>query len=559
MVTHDALEENFRFLVMEVESLIRATFGFLNAPTRELYGKIVSRDDYVDNLKTIIENKCYSEIHTRSNSLSKGDVNRIRAIQVMGVNLERIADFCVNIVGQTGYLTDHAFLHNYNYKEIFVEIERAVSQVLGVYRNQDLGGALSICKAEHELDRMYKASFDRIMSELRTGLNVQNLITVLFIFRYLERVGDSLLNIGEALMMTILGEKIKIEQFEALQQTLSKTGFSGPITDIDFQSIWGGRSGCRIGRVDQREGGGGPHGDEARESDIHGSIYKEGVVDKIEKEKENLDRWARIFPGLVAHVFSYHVDEEQDKASLLVEFLPGCTLDEVVLTGDEELVTNSLFVLTQTMSDVWENTLEKKPIPVNYTEQIRSRLPAVRQVHPDFERLPQKLGSSRIDSTEELLKECAELEKELGAPFSVFIHGDFNINNIVYNHTKERIHLIDVYRSRQFDYVQDVSVFIASNFRMPIFDHGLRARLNWVAGEFYSFGRQFAERQGDETYQARLALALARSFFTSTRFELNFEFAKIMFKRGHFLLEKLISHRDRKWENFRLPTAVLYF
>ena len=557
MVTFEGLEENITFMVAEVERQARATLNFLDTPSHPLYDHIVGRDDYIDNLKTVIENKCYGHFHKQQEGrgLDKAKSNRVRAIQVMCVNLERVADFCVNIVKQTNYLTDHSFLHSYAYREMFAEIESCLSRVLPAFQQADISGALSVCRAEYGLDRMYKVGFDRIMGELRTGKNVQNLITVLFIFRYLERIGDSLLNVGEALIFSILGERIKIEQFEALQQTLTKTGFAGGLSSVDFKAIWGTRSGCRIGKVDSRPGmaegdTGGPGVDPL------GSIYKEGARSKILAEKAGLELWAKTYPGLVAGVFGCH--EDGDKASLLVEFLPGCNLDEVLLTAGEDVLQNALFIMTQTVQDIWETTRTPAPVPAAFMAQLSSRMDAVLQIHPGFRRPAKAVCGHEVPGTTELLAACAEVEAELSSPFSVLIHGDFNVNNMVYNHQNQRLYYLDVHRSRQFDYVQDASVFLVSNYRMPVFETQLRARIHWIMEEFLAFARAFAKDKADATFEARMALALARSLFTSTRFELNPAFSRGMCQRAHYLMERVAEHRSRPWQDFVLPERVLF-
>ncbi|WFS63178.1 PhoU domain-containing protein [Pseudodesulfovibrio thermohalotolerans] len=550
MITFEGLGENFKFIVYEVENQARSTQKFMDAPSRKRYAKITSRDDYIDNLKTIIENKCYSRIHS-DRTLDKRQLNKIRAIQVICVNLEKIADYFVNIVKQMQYLDDQSFVQRYGYTEVFEIILDRLGSILDSFDNEDMSKALYICKAEPLLDDVYKVRFDRVMNEMGMGRDAQSLITVLFIFRYFERVGDALLNIGEAIIFSLLGERIKIEQFEALQQTLSKSGFSDSFSDIDFSAIWGTRSGCRIGKVETRES------ELTPEEKKQGSIYKEGSLEKIRKERESIQRWKQIFPNLVADIYGFH--EDADKGSMLVEFLNGCTLDEVILSGDAELVRNALFILENTLLETWGTTMVRLPIKTNYIRQIQSRLEGVLQTHPQFWRDPKSLGSSEVASTKALLEACAKLEDELEAPFSVFIHGDFNINNVVYNHEAQQIHYIDLYRSRDFDYIQDASVFLVSNFRVPIFDSAHRARLNSVIEQFYKFILQFAQRHDDHTVQARLAFALARSFYTSTRFELNFKFAKEMYNRSMFLLEKIHQFRGGAWERFSLPEDVLYY
>ena len=138
------------------------------------------------------------------------------------------------------------------------------------------------------------------------------------------------------------------------------------------------------------------------------------------------------------------------------------------------------------------------------------------------------------------------------------IHGDFNVNNILYDHSSQRIHFIDLYRSRDFDYVKDASVFLISNFRMPIFDPVLRDRLNHVIKNVFEFAHEFSVHHNDTTFDIRMAFALARSFFTSARFELNGSFAKEMVLRSHFLMEKILSHDGNSWETFELPLIILF-
>jgi hypothetical protein len=398
---------------------------------------------------------------------------------------------------------------------------------------------------------MYKEAFTRIMCELGNGGPAQSLITLLFIIRYFERAGDALLNIGEAIIFSIIGERIKIRQFDALQQTLDKSGFRGTFDDIDFKAIWGSRSGCRIGTVAEK------NASENFGASKHGGLYKEGSIDKIRRERDNLLRWQQTLPGLVPDIFGYH--ENGESGSLLMEFLRGCTLDEMILLADQNLLRNALFVLENTLQETWTITHTPVPAQMNYIQQIQDRLPAIMQVHPEFWRTPQSVGSAEVRSCDELLRQSAEAEQELHSPFTVFIHGDFNCNNIVYNHEFEKIHYIDVYRSTDADYVQDISVFLVSNFRMPVFEPDHRKRINSVIRRFYNFAHAFAIKHGDNLFQARLTFALARSFYTSTRFEMNSQFARAMFNRAVFLLEKLCVYHGKPWEDFVLPVDVLTY
>ncbi len=544
----EGLEENFRFLVLEVTGQMAETRAFVAAPTHEGYDRVVSRDDYVDNLKNIVEDACYSRIHG-ARGLSKRDIDRIRGLQIISANLERIADYCVNIAGQMCYLKDTAILSRHHPGRMFDVIDEALSHVLEVRSRADVNGALGICRAEFDLDRLYKDVFDAVMEEMRQGRDVQTGVTAIFIFRYLERIGDSLLNIGEALIFSVIGEKIKIEQFQALQQNLSTAGFEGDVQDIDFRSIWGTRSGCRIGRVSPK--------DAAPTDPAQGGVFKEGNVKKIRRERENLELWAKVSPGTGPRIFSYH--EEGDSASMLVEFLPGCTWTEVVLTADTEMLEDAIFVFEQTVGDIWRSTLERGEAATDVMAQLEQRMTAVRHVHPDFLRPAERLGAAEIPSTEELIAQCRTVEATLHAPMTVLLHGDFNANNIVFDQSAPRVHYVDLHRTHRGDFIQDVSVFLVSFFRMPIFESNLRRRINHMIASFFEHSRAFADDIGDAEWEARLALGLARSMMTSTRFELNYDFAREMFLRAHYLMEGLLTHAGKPWTDYRLPRPILFY
>ncbi len=542
----DEIRENFTFLTLEVSGQVQATFDLLNEPGERIFSHICSRDDYIDNLKSTIENACFSRIHGKD-SLATKEINTIRSIHIICVNLERIADFCVNVARQLEYLSSSTFIHRFDYRSMIQEIQRNISRIIPAFDERSLSAALEICRSEFILDTLYKTEFDRIMNDLDSGKSSRDLVTTLFVFRYLERIGDSLLNIGEALLFVVLGEKIKIHQFEALQQTLSASGYDGTLSEIDFKSIWGSRSGCRISLVAQKN----------QSPDKSQGIFKEGNPEKIKKEKASLEQWETVYPGLTPRIFGYH--EGRNTASLLVEFLSGCTLDEVVLAASEDIIQNAMFLMEDVMIDIWEHTLTRNPVPVTYIQQLMSRMQDSQRLHPELQRCGKRIGTVEIPSTQELIRKCAEVETRIQAPFTVLCHGDFNVNNLVYDHISQRIRYIDVYRSHHDDYVMDAAVFLVSNFRLPVFDSVLRDRLNAVIYAFLNRVKQFASDHGDMTFHARMGLALSRNFYTSIRFEHHHDFAGEMALRSYYLMEKIIHHPHADWNTFSFSEDILFY
>ncbi len=554
------LEDKLHFMVLEVVRQLEDTLKIIKSsgnrpeqqaaqpqkhPRADLVDKVKARDDHIDNYKSVIENICFSRIHGHE-TLHKQRVDFIRAVNIISNNLERISDFAVNIVGQIGYIETPVIMNDYKYRPYFEHMISSLELVNKALFQRDLHLALKICKAEFIIDKLYKNSFDTIIEELNFDKNKHDLVTILFIFRYLERMGDSLLNIGEAVIFSVFGEKLKIHQYQALKENLDSINTDIPIDEVDFESIWESRSGCRIGKIMDPTIRGGK-----------GVLFKEGRKAKIAREKQNIEVWREIFPSLVPKVFSYN--QHKDSGSMLLEFLPGCSFQETFSLFDQEIQENAFFLLKETLHLIWEKTMKPEPVNSGFIAQIMSRLDDVLMIHPEFDFSQPRIGSLNSPSLGSLMNSLKDIETRLNAPFSIFIHGDFNSNNIIYNQKDQQIYFIDLHRSCYGDYVQDASVFLVSNFRQPNFDPEFRASMNQLNQDFFDFVQDFALEHHDSLFKIRTALGLMRSFFTSTRFELNRDFAGSMYQRAVYLAEKIMDHKGQPWEDFDLPSDVFKY
>jgi hypothetical protein len=190
--------------------------------------------------------------------------------------------------------------------------------------------------------------------------------------------------------------------------------------------------------------------------------------------------------------------------------------------------------------------------------QARKRMGSVYAVHREFTQGDGAICGCPVSGFEGLLKQAESYEQELAAPFSVYIHGDFNLDNIIYDPDEGRIHFIDLHRSCYMDYVQDISVFMVSNYRLQILDAPLRRRIMALVREFYACAARYARKQGDKTFELRLALGLARSFATSTRFILDRPLARGMFLRARYLIEQVLAMDPGQAARYRLPIQEIF-
>ena len=539
MFAFEGLNENFQFLVLKIRQQVEDTLKTLESHEQVIPAEVKFREDYIDNLKVIIERKSYKKILK-----SRTDENRV--IRIMGSlntavsNLEEIGDYLVSIVTQTHYFKDRYFLDQFDYQSYFREILTATDLIVESLFRGNIKDALIICRAEIEMDRLYKRDFDTIMGILQVGREIGDAITALNILRYLERVGDSLLNIGEAIISAYAGTRLKIFEYIALKETLDSSSEEFVLEDMNVET----KSGCRIEKVINRPS----------RTDTQEVIFKEGDVGKLQQENRKLEEWQSIMPGLTPKVFGFQVIGE--KAILLLEYLHGHDFQDILLGKDNVVLKKAISRLTSFVEEIWMKTKSDASLQAGFINQLLKKLPDVYHVHPRFFTQTKVIGSLRQNSLQERLERAAAIEAELAAPFSVFIHGDFNADNIIYNIQEDKIFYIDPHRSVQMDYVQDVSVFMVSNFRIPVFDANIRERQACVIDYFYRFAKSFAERNQDVNFDARLTLGIIRSLITSTRFIVKEDFAKLLYLRGLYLLDKLLDHEGAAWDTFMIPDDV---
>lgn len=538
----EGLNENFSFLVLKVHQQVEDTLIVLQHADGFIPERMNNREDYIDNLKIIIERKSYKRTR-RARSEDDRIIRIMGSLNTATSNLEEIGDYLMNIVTQTRYFQDRTFLVRYNYQAYFQEIVAALDIVNESLLCGKIKDALQICHAEIKIDELFKNDFASLLTAMKETEKIGDAITTFNILRYLERIGDALLNIGEAIISAYAGTRLKLFEYMAVKDSLRRDTGDFCFEDLDVET----KSGCRIEKIVT-------NGQEKSNQEV---IFKEGNISKIQQEKEKIEQWQNVMAGLTPRVFGFEYLNE--KAFILLEYIGGFNFQEIVLRQDQALLEKAFARLKRVTLDVWEKTKKPEAVHADFMGQLKKRLPDVYEVHPYLAAPSCAISSLKRPSLQESIALASAVERTLSSPFSIFIHGDFNTDNILYNEHDERIVFIDPHRSVQTDFVQDVSVFLVSNYRIPILDSRVRESLTGVIHDFYAFARHFAEENGDNTFDARLALGVSRSFISSTRFILKEDFAKTMYLRGVYLLNKFLDHNGRPWSEFRMPEDIFLY
>ncbi len=538
------IRENMRFLSAEVDSQVTNLKLFFDTGSMTVGKRILDRSGYAYNLKMRIQESCLRNM-VRSKGTGEQDLT-LRAMQSIASDLDRIAELCRDCVQNAGYLANRGYLKHRSYRQMLNRVSRGIGQIVDAVQEGDTRKALKIGRIEQHLDQAYKKLRQSYTLQLKRAKHTEDLITALLVAHDMEQMGDALLNISESIISANLGQPINTERYHSMRASVALLDTEEELPDLTIETIAETRSGSAIAgisKAEQRDAG-------------YVAIYKDGIKRKLKEERQGVESWHEIFPGLAPRILSYQ--KRGQSAALLIEHLAGLTFEQILLHESRKMLEETLGELSSTLKSIWRETRVENPVSAGFSAQISSRLQDVYTIHPEFQQDDSWICDLKVPAFDTLLKRAEEYESELKAPFSVYIHGDFNVDNIIYDPLEKRINFIDLHRSRYMDYVQDVSVFMVSIYRLQVLDPPLRRRIMEVDQAFYRFARKFAHKRGDTTFELRLALGLARSFFTSTRFILDKSLARAMFLRACYLLERVLEVDPRQAESFRLPIKELF-
>jgi phosphate uptake regulator/aminoglycoside phosphotransferase len=540
-----SIRHNLEFLQTEVIARLESIKTYLDDTTLEAAEKILNRSGYISNLKQRIHDACYRYMVEIDNQETP-EVLQVRAIDIIATELERIADLGEDFVSQSLYLEDP---RNKNFPKLLSQLDIVIETLamvpMALFEN-DTQLAIKIGRTHDRLDRKFRKLVKKNAASLRDTSDAENLLSISFSAYAIERMGDSLLNISEAIISGNLGMVMDTTRFQAMQASINEITDKAEPETLQIQNVAETRSGAAISSIQVPDGNSG----------TYPAIFKQGQTDKLMRERRGVENWHDVFPGLAPQILSWR--KKGKSASLLIEHLAGLTFEQIVLNESKQMLEVALKELGITLHSVWTETLAEKSVSAKFMQQLDKRIADVYAVHPEFQGSTQALCGYQVPSFDALARQATQIEAELEAPFSVYIHGDFNIDNILYDSESRQLRYIDLHRSRYMDYVQDVSVFMVSNYRLQVLDPKIRRRIATVICNFYRIAAEFANKNDDDSFELRLALGLVRSLATSTRFILDRKLARGMFLRARYLLEQVVNLEPGSYSAYRVPVEEVF-
>lgn len=180
----------------------------------EKANKVIKDDDKVDEMQKTIEEECIKFIATEQPLAT--DLRRVFTASKIVTDLERMADHAVDICKITKHLGGNIKSFKESSDELW-EMDKKVRDMIKAsidsYINEDEEMAYKICERDDEIDAFYKSLFARLIDAIKVDENsIHKGTQLLFVIKYLERIGDHVTNICEWTIFSKTGVYVDLNE-----------------------------------------------------------------------------------------------------------------------------------------------------------------------------------------------------------------------------------------------------------------------------------------------------------------------------------------------------------
>jgi phosphate transport system protein len=162
--------------------------------------RVIANDDVIDNFDRKIEAQCMSLLALEQ-PMAK-DLRIIATSLKMITDLERIGDFVVDIAEEVVTMAKpiHIPVSATKFNELVAEVKSMVVDSIETYAEGNVQKARSFEERDDRIDFLYKRIVENMVKALAQGQcsteTVADVASLLYIIRYLERIADHAVNIG---------------------------------------------------------------------------------------------------------------------------------------------------------------------------------------------------------------------------------------------------------------------------------------------------------------------------------------------------------------------------
>lgn len=203
--------KQYTIIMMEKceESLEKAINSMVN---RDLEGakEVIKNDDEIDTLREYIRDRSV-ELMALKQPMAK-DLRYIYALGSIALELERIGDYAVNISKEQIKIDNAPYIKELiDIPKMSKECIKMLSAAREALENKDEKLAYNTALQDDKIDKLYELVYEDCLAIMqKDSETIKQGVELLFVGRYLERVGDHITNICEKIIYAINGDTTEI-------------------------------------------------------------------------------------------------------------------------------------------------------------------------------------------------------------------------------------------------------------------------------------------------------------------------------------------------------------
>ena len=193
--TINMIEECVSILDLSVECMLKQDI--------EGCKKVIKQDDKIDELRI--------ELLVLKQPMAR-DLRYIYALGFIALELERIGDYAVNIAEETIKICQDEYIKDLiDIPKMYEDCKKMILEVKESLENENEDLAREIALQDDKIDSLYNRVQEDCLRVMNANPQTINQgVNLLFIGRYLERIGDHITNICEMIIFAINGEMTEI-------------------------------------------------------------------------------------------------------------------------------------------------------------------------------------------------------------------------------------------------------------------------------------------------------------------------------------------------------------
>jgi phosphate transport system protein len=177
-----------------------------------LADKVVQGDTAINQIEVEIEELVVKIIASQQPVAT--DLRKIMSALKIAASVERIGDFAVDIAKATKRIGTETHIKPLQDIPALAEmVQNMIREVLNAFVDENIELALEMAALDDEVDKKYASIVQELLQKMLSHPEkMDQVIQLAFIARYIERIGDYVTNIAEAILYSVKGKRVDLNQ-----------------------------------------------------------------------------------------------------------------------------------------------------------------------------------------------------------------------------------------------------------------------------------------------------------------------------------------------------------